>query len=80
MPSGPGDLSYFRDFKILFTSPHVICTYSFLATSVRHCGTTLGRERSRVNTVSTWLAKIGALSAPFVAIESSVTVNSHKDA
>ncbi len=46
MPPGPGDLSFFRDFKILFTA----------ATSVRLCGTTSGRELSRVNTVSKWLA------------------------
>ncbi len=31
MPSGPGDLSFSRDFKIFFTSPHVICTQSILA-------------------------------------------------
>ncbi len=52
MPSGLGDLSFFRDFKILFTLPHVICTYSILATSVRLCGNTSMKELSRVNTVS----------------------------
>ncbi len=60
---------FFRDFEILFTSPHVICTYSILSTSVRLCGTTSGGELSRVNTVSKWLAKIWASSASFIAME-----------